>query len=121
MVGMLHKQHRCSHYVFLLSNADVRVYFERDTYEVSETDGTLEVCVRREGDISGSLTIEVSTGDFDPLQAEGIVRLCGRARPCGKKSSRYYNQKSYVTTTEQQAYTKTGGVKDRGNSKVTDA
>lgn len=50
----------------------MRVYLETDTYEVSETDGRVEVCVIREGDVSESLTILVSTGDFVPLQAEGI-------------------------------------------------
>ena len=54
-----------------MSHADRRVYFERDAYEVSETDGTVELCVRREGDVSRSLTIQVSTEDFVPLQAEG--------------------------------------------------
>ena len=95
--------------MFILSNADVRVYFERETYEVSETDGRLEVCVRRGGDISGSLTIEVSTGDFDPLQAEGIVRLCDMA--VRQKEVSVLQSIILVMTTEQQAYTKQRGLR----------
>ena len=39
---------------------------------VSEDDGSVEVCVIREGDVSGSLTIQVTTEEFTPPQAEGI-------------------------------------------------
>ena len=39
---------------------------------VSEDGGSVEVCVIREGDVSGSLTIQVTTEEFNPPQAEGI-------------------------------------------------
>ena len=52
-------------------DTDVTVFFERDSYGVSETDGRVEICVVRDGDVSQSLTVQVSTGDFVPLQAEG--------------------------------------------------
>ena len=42
------------------------------TYMVSENDGLVEVCVVREGDISSSFSIQVSTEEFNPPQAEGI-------------------------------------------------
>ena len=54
----------------LSSNIDVRVYFESDNYTVSETDGRVDICVRREGDLSGSLTINVATEELSPSQAQ---------------------------------------------------
>ncbi|CAI8033561.1 FRAS1-related extracellular matrix protein 2, partial [Geodia barretti] len=48
---------------------DVKVFFDVDTYEVSEANGSVELCVRREGDISRSLTIQVTSGDFNSQQA----------------------------------------------------
>ena len=53
----------------------MRVYFEKDSYGVSETDGVVVICVIREGDVSQSLTIQVSTADFVPLQAEGSLTV----------------------------------------------
>ena len=48
----------------------MRVYFEDDRYIVSETDGKVELCVRREGDLSGSLTIHIATEELIPPQAQ---------------------------------------------------
>ena len=53
----------------------MRVFFENDHYPVSETDGMVEVCVRREGDTTQSLTIQVSTEDLIPPQALGIFDM----------------------------------------------
>lgn len=48
----------------------MRVYFETDSYTVSETDGRVNICVRREGDLSGSVTIQVATEELTPTQAQ---------------------------------------------------
>lgn len=48
----------------------MRVYFETDSYTVSETDGRVNICVRREGDLSGSATIQVATEELTPTQAQ---------------------------------------------------
>ena len=52
--------------------ADVRVYFEEDVYSVSETDGRVTICIRREGETSESLTINVATEELVPPQAQGL-------------------------------------------------
>ena len=56
----------------------MRVFFENDHYPVSETDGMVEVCVRREGDTTQSLTIQVSTEDLVPPQALGIFDMLSK-------------------------------------------
>jgi hypothetical protein len=56
-----------------ITDDDVRVYFESDSYVVSETDGQVNICVRREGDTSGSLTIYVATEELIPTQAQSGV------------------------------------------------
>ncbi|CAI8033565.1 FRAS1-related extracellular matrix protein 2, partial [Geodia barretti] len=56
-----------------ITDDDVRVYFESDSYVVSETDGQVNICVRREGDTSGSLTIYVATEELIPTQAQYFV------------------------------------------------
>ena len=58
----------CHRYTFSL---DVKVFFEVDTYEVSEATDSVEICLRRVGDTSRSVTIQVSSGDFFTPQAEG--------------------------------------------------
>ena len=55
----------------------MRVYFESDSYVVSETDGHVNICVRREGDTSGSLTIYVATEELIPTQAQCMFTDCG--------------------------------------------
>ena len=51
--------------------AVVRVYFENDSYVVDEEDGVVTVCVVREGEISDTLTIQISTAELVPPQATG--------------------------------------------------
>ena len=63
--------------------SDVKVFFDEDTYEISETDGTVELCVRRVGDVSGSLTIQVSSGDLISQQAQGIHTYTLNYDPAG--------------------------------------
>lgn len=53
----------------------MKVYFERERYVVSENDGRVEVCVRREGNTLGSLTVQVSTQELVPPQAQGIEKF----------------------------------------------
>ena len=62
-------------YCLISLNTDVRVFFENDHYPVSETAGSVEMCVRREGDTTQSLTIQVSTEDLVPPQALGIFDI----------------------------------------------
>ena len=50
-------------------HVDVKVFFDVDTYEVSEANGSVELCVRREGDISRSLTIQVTSENLNSQQA----------------------------------------------------
>lgn len=47
------------------------VFFEESIYGVTESDEIVEVCVLREGDVSQSLTIYVSTQEYAVSQAEG--------------------------------------------------
>ena len=55
--------------------SDVKVFFDVDTYEVPETSGSVELCVRRTGDTSNSLTIQISTVS---QEAEGMYLCFGR-------------------------------------------
>ena len=70
----------------------MRVFFENDRYRVSETDGMVEVCVRREGDTTQSLTIQVSTEDLIPPQALGIFDMLPKL--CSV--SFYFSKKLYM-------------------------
>ena len=51
----------------------VSVFFDRDRYQVTENDGPVEVCVRREGDATESFTINVATTESNPVQAQGTL------------------------------------------------
>ena len=55
------------------ASSDVTVFFEEDSYTVLESESFVEVCVRREGDVSQRLTIHVWTQEFIPPQAQGIL------------------------------------------------
>ena len=54
-------------------NTVVRVFFDEDSYQVTENSGPVEICVRREGDATESFTINVATTDSNPVQAQGAV------------------------------------------------
>ena len=47
------------------------MYFESESYVVDEDRGPVIVCVVREGEISETLTIQVSTAELTPPQATG--------------------------------------------------
>ena len=49
----------------------VRVFFDEERYQVTENNGPVEVCVRREGDAAESFIINVATTDSSPVQAQG--------------------------------------------------
>ena len=48
-----------------------RVFFESDSYSVTEDDGTVTVCVRRVGETAEALSIQVSTNNLIPVDARG--------------------------------------------------
>ena len=39
---------------------------------MSENDGSVSVCVEREGDAAETFSVDVATSERDPVQAEGI-------------------------------------------------
>ena len=45
--------------------------FESDIYLVDEDRGPVVVCIAREGEISETLTVQVSTSELEPLEAKG--------------------------------------------------
>lgn len=45
--------------------------FETDSYEVDEDGGSVLVCINREGEISETIEIQVSTAELVPSQAKG--------------------------------------------------
>ena len=50
----------------------VRVFFEEESYPVTENGGPATLCVRREGDATESFSIDVATTETSPVQAQGI-------------------------------------------------
>ena len=49
----------------------VRVVFEEENYGVTEGSDPVSVCVRREGHAAESFSINITTSDTLPVQAEG--------------------------------------------------
>ena len=47
------------------------MFFEDDSYQVPENNGSVSVCVRREGDAAERFSIEVATAEQTPVQAQG--------------------------------------------------
>ena len=54
---------------------EVWVMFESDNYTVGEDRGPVIVCLTREGEISETLTVQVSTSELAPLQAKGNIAV----------------------------------------------
>ena len=48
------------------------MFFADGSYQVSENDGSVSVCVEREGDAAETFSVDVATSERDPVQAEGI-------------------------------------------------
>ena len=53
--------------------SDIQVFFDKDMYTVLESESFVEICVRREGDVSQRLTIHVWTQEYIPPQAQGNI------------------------------------------------
>ena len=51
------------------------MFFADGSYQVSESDGSVSVCVEREGDVAESFSVEVATAESNPAQAEGMTQL----------------------------------------------
>ena len=49
------------------------MFFESDSYPVAEDSGSVTVCLRREGESSGNLSVQVATGNLNPLDARGEI------------------------------------------------
>ena len=60
-------------YFCLILNAVVRVFFDEETYQVTENNGSVYVCVRRQGSAVESFSIIVATFESNPVQAQGII------------------------------------------------
>jgi hypothetical protein len=56
--------------VRIIDDDDVRVFFADGSYQVSENDGSVSVCVEREGDAAETFSVDVATSERDPVQAE---------------------------------------------------
>ena len=56
---------------FFVSHSEVSLSFESDSYVVDEDRGPVVVCISREGEISETLAIQVSTSEMEPLEAKG--------------------------------------------------
>ena len=54
-------------------DTEVRVFFADENYQMSENNGSVSVCVEREGDAAESFSVEVATAESNPVQAEGIM------------------------------------------------
>ena len=52
-------------------SAGVRVRLSQDDYTVNENEGTVEVCVVREGETTDSITVTINTGEMIPPSATG--------------------------------------------------
>ena len=65
------------HYVYFKSHdhhdhfPEVNVFFERDSYPAPESGGPVTVCVKKEGEIAESFTVQVATSNLSPIEAEG--------------------------------------------------
>lgn len=59
----------------MLHVAETRVFFERESYSVDEDAGSVSVCVRREGEASEPLSIQVTTSNLNPVDARGMCVL----------------------------------------------
>lgn len=53
----------------------MKVFFEVDAHEFDETSGEVELCIKRIGDVSGELTVQVSSSDSVIQPAEGRYSL----------------------------------------------
>ena len=51
--------------------AGVRVRLTQDDYTVNEDEGTVEVCVVREGETTDPITVTINTGETNPPSATG--------------------------------------------------
>ena len=51
--------------------AGVRVRLTEDDYTVNEDEGTVEVCVVREGETTAPITVTINTGETSPPSATG--------------------------------------------------
>ena len=63
---------RSIHIYLLPLVAETRVFFERESYSVAEDAGSVSLCVRREGENSESLSIQVATSNLSPVDARGM-------------------------------------------------
>ena len=67
------------HYIYFKSYdhhdhfPEVNVFFERDSYPAPESGGPVTVCVKKEGEIAESFTVQVATSNLSPIEAEGKV------------------------------------------------
>ena len=51
------------------------MFFDEENYPVTETDGGVSVCVRREGAAAESFSVTVATSETSPVQAEGTCTI----------------------------------------------
>ena len=58
------------------------MFFEEESYQVTEGDGSVSVCVRREGEAAASFSVSAATSQTNPVQAEGRrkVSFCESTR-----------------------------------------
>ena len=55
--------------------ADVIVEFERDSYEVDEGAGEMEVCLIKTGEATRTISVDISVADNSSMETEGMLLL----------------------------------------------
>ena len=59
--------------MFAQQHTEIRVFFESDSYTVAEDSGSVTACIIREGGGSDTLSVQVGTGNLNPVDASGEI------------------------------------------------
>ena len=62
--------------MFLLSQLVVTLSFTRQMYRVSEDNETAVICVNKDGEVEGSISIRIESQEKDPPEAQGKILCC---------------------------------------------